>query len=106
MKLLTFLFTTFTNKEGAARATGAIITTLVIVYQFFTPRIEYDSLKANYDELKSHTVSKQEYDTLKSQTDTQQRLLWAQIKNTLQKNHIYVPEIVNSVPLRSDSPAQ
>jgi len=98
-KLLLFLFTTITDKEGATRATSTMIVTLTIVYQFFVPRLEYDNIKADYDALKSQTIQRFEYDTLKSQTDKQQRLLWAQIaqmKNTLQKNHIYVPSIVDT----------
>lgn len=98
IKLLTFLYTTFKNKEGVTRATGTMVATLAIVYQFFVPRIEYDTLKKEYDTLSANTISMQEYTSFKSQTDRQQRLLWSQIaqmKNTLQKSHIYVPEIVD-----------
>ena len=74
MKLVKFLFTAFTDKEGATRASGTLIASVTACWFLFVTNIEYHDQIAN--------------------RDAQMKLLWHQLHQTqdiLAAHGIYVP---------------
>jgi hypothetical protein len=77
-RLISFLFSAFSDKEGTARASASTVAAVITCWLVFTPIITFTAYKAGQDH--------------------QNALLWAevaQIKNTLgEKYNIFIPEII------------
>jgi hypothetical protein len=80
MPLLKFLFATFSNKEGATRASAATVAAVGAGWFLFTPLIAFNAFKAGQDH--------------------QNKLMWkdhALIRDALQHAGIFVPTLTDDV---------
>lgn len=72
------LFAAFSNKEGATRASAAVVSAVVVCWQLFVPSSTFNTFRAQQDE--------------------QNRLMWkdhALIRDTLAAHGIYVPTLTD-----------